>query len=161
MCQAMGKRAHDYLRGVGTRAFMDELASETGIPVSELRQAVRGGNPELQGTWVHPYVAVDLARWLSLRFHVMVNVWVVEWVRNQGELRGALKEWISPDLHPWTLTFPSEFYTQIYRLNEWAGPIRSQRPGIIGHYTNDIVYARLAPGLLEMLRIKNPRLITG
>ncbi len=36
-----------------------------------------------------------------------------------------------------------------------------KRPSIIGHYTNDIVYARIAPGVLEELQKKNPTLPKG
>ena len=36
-----------------------------------------------------------------------------------------------------------------------------KRPQIIGHYTNDIVYTRIAPGVLNELRGKNPRLPSG
>ena len=102
-------------------------------------------------------------------FEALVPGWVADWWKQQGEHQGALKEWISPDLQPWTLTFPPEFYSEIYRLKGWIGPIGPHKPSIIGphkpsiigHYTNDIVYARLTPGLLETLRIKNPRQITG
>lgn len=31
------------------------------------------------------------------------------------------------------------------------------RPGVVGKYTNDIVYERLAPGILEELRNINPK----
>lgn len=31
-----------------------------------------------------------------------------------------------------------------------------KRPGYVGHLTNDIVYARLAPGVLRELRDRNP-----
>lgn len=36
-----------------------------------------------------------------------------------------------------------------------------KRPQIIGHYTNDIVYARIAPGVLAELQSKNPTLPSG
>ena len=36
-----------------------------------------------------------------------------------------------------------------------------KRPQIIGRYTNDIVYARIAPGVLEELSYKNPTLPAG
>ncbi|MCH7752817.1 MAG: hypothetical protein IH898_11760, partial [Planctomycetes bacterium] len=31
-----------------------------------------------------------------------------------------------------------------------------RRPGVVGKYTNDIVYERLAPGVLDELRVRNP-----
>ena len=36
-----------------------------------------------------------------------------------------------------------------------------RRPAIIGKYTNDIVYSRLAPGILKELETKNPILNNG
>ena len=41
---------HLYLEA-STQDFVKELSSDTGIPVSELIQSVKGGNPEFQGTW--------------------------------------------------------------------------------------------------------------
>ena len=35
------------------------------------------------------------------------------------------------------------------------------KPDVIGHYTNDIVYRRLAPGILEELKRRNPKSIKG
>ncbi|MDH5638217.1 MAG: P63C domain-containing protein, partial [Nitrospinota bacterium] len=46
---------------------------------------------------------------------------------------------------------------QIFRLKKWDYPPRaSQRPGAIAQYTNDIVYDRLAPGVLQQLKKINP-----
>ena len=33
------------------------------------------------------------------------------------------------------------------------GPIGVKRPSVIGHYTNDFVYTRLVPGVLQELRV--------
>ena len=161
MCKAAGKLPADYFRQKGTKRFLRNTESVMGIPITELRQIVRGGHPENQGTWVHPQVAIHLASWLSPEFEALVPGWVAEFWRRQGEHQAELKQWISPDLRAWTLTFPKSFYEEIYRLNGWPGPVGPQHPSVVGHYTNDIVYARLVPGLLETLRIKNPRQITG
>lgn len=80
MCQAAGKRWNHYISNATTKAFVDELSSETGIPATVLIQSVSGGRPEFQGTWVHPQVATHLAQWLSPRFAVLVSKWVVEWM---------------------------------------------------------------------------------
>ncbi|MDO4795542.1 MAG: KilA-N domain-containing protein [Brachymonas sp.] len=80
MCKACGKQFNDYTRLASTQAFLDALAIETGIPVSELNQVLKGGNPELQGSWVHPQVAIHLAQWLSPKFAVMVSKWVFDWM---------------------------------------------------------------------------------
>ncbi len=82
-------------------------------------------------------------------------------IRAKRALADILEQYIEKDLHPWTMTFPYEFYKQIFRLKGWRGPYGNRRPSVIGHYTNDLIYARLAPGVLEELRSKNPVLPTG
>ncbi|MBJ7535064.1 KilA-N domain-containing protein [Rhodomicrobium vannielii ATCC 17100] len=86
MCNAARKLWGNYRRNEATQEFLDELSTDMRIRISELIQSVKGGKPELQGTWVHPKVAIHLAQWLSPRFAVQVTNWVYEWM---GE--GALK----------------------------------------------------------------------
>ena len=82
-------------------------------------------------------------------------------IRSKRALATILEKFIAKELQPWTRTFPYEFYEQIFRLKRWSGPDGVKRPSVIGHYTNDIVYARLAHGVLEELQRKNPTLPTG
>ena len=82
-------------------------------------------------------------------------------VRAQRALAKILEEFIAKELQPWTKTFPYEFYTEIARLKGWPPLYSMKRPSVIGHYTNDIVYDRIAPGLLGELRRVNPTLPTG
>ena len=53
---------------------------DTGIPVSKLIEQFRGRPAHLQGTWVHPQVAISLAQWLSPKFEVQVTKWVFDWM---------------------------------------------------------------------------------
>jgi hypothetical protein len=78
MCKAARKLWNDYARNATTKAFVEQLSADRGIPVSELIQALRGGDPTLQGTWVHPEVAYHLAQWLSAKFAVAVSGWLHE-----------------------------------------------------------------------------------
>jgi hypothetical protein len=82
LCQAAGKKWNDYLRLSNTQEFIAELATETGIPATELIQSLRGGI--VQGTWVHPQVAVHLGQWLSAKFAVKVSKWVHDWLNGKG-----------------------------------------------------------------------------
>jgi len=77
-------------------------------------------------------------------------------IREKRALATILEKFITKELQPWTRTFPYEFYEQIFRLKGWPGPDGVKRPSVIGHYTNDFVYARLAPGILDELRECNP-----
>jgi len=61
MCKAAGKLMGDYLRLESSKAFLQALANDMGIPISKLIQSVRGGLEHLQGTWVHPQAAIHLA----------------------------------------------------------------------------------------------------
>jgi len=77
--------------------------------------------------------------------------------RAQRALAEILEQFIAKELQPWTRTFPLDFYEEIFRLRGWKfDPASVKRPAVIGHYTNDIVYKRLAPGVLKELRDKNP-----
>lgn len=80
MCKAAGKAMADYNRLGATKAFLQELASEVGIPITELIQTLSGGTPQHQGSWVHPQVAIHMAQWLSPKFAVKVTEWVYEWM---------------------------------------------------------------------------------
>jgi len=76
-------------------------------------------------------------------------------IRDREALQKILEQYISQELIKWVSTFPLEFYKQIFRLKGWSWN-DGKMPGIVGHYTNDLVYARLAPGVLEELRKLNP-----
>ena len=82
-------------------------------------------------------------------------------VRGERALAKILEDYIARELQPWTKTFPYSFYEEIYRLRGWAGPHGAKRPSVIGKYTNDVVYERIAPGVLSELRSNNPTLPSG
>jgi hypothetical protein len=78
-------------------------------------------------------------------------------VRDRKALEEILNKYISEELRKWTKTFPDEYFQQIFRLKGWTAPkLKSSRPGVIGTYTNDVIYSRLAPGVLEELQRLNP-----
>lgn len=58
----------------------------------------------------------------------------------------------------WVATFPDDFYSELFRLRGLEYPSATvERPQYFGHLTNDIVYKRLAPGVLAELRNVTPR----
>ena len=81
MTKASGKKVNDYLRLDTTKAFIQELSLETGIPASKIIQVKKGrGDRVEQGTWGHPQVATNCAQWCSAKFAVLVSNWVMEWM---------------------------------------------------------------------------------
>lgn len=85
MCKAAGKQFNEYTSKGSSKAYLDELSSETGISVSGLVQVQKGGAPELQGSWVHPQVAIHLAQWVSAKFAVQVSKWVYDWMSGKHQ----------------------------------------------------------------------------
>ena len=80
-------------------------------------------------------------------------------IRAKNELAKILNQYIAKEKYrAWTKTFPDEFYKRMFELKNWPinNPRTLKRPSVVGKYTNDIVYERLAPGVLEELKRVNP-----
>ena len=73
--------------------------------------------------------------------------------RAKDALSKILEAFVVKELQPWVKTFPSEFYENMFRLREIPYPSNSvKRPQYFGYLTNDIIYRRLAPGVLNELK---------
>jgi len=79
-------------------------------------------------------------------------------IRDRLALQAILDKYLRKELAAWAKRFPDEFYQQIFRLKgwQWQG-MKINRPSVVGKYTNDIVYERLAPGVLKELQERNPK----
>lgn len=83
-------------------------------------------------------------------------------VRDRQALQKILDKYITDKWAKWTKTFPDEFYKQLFRLKNMPYPPKTRnKPSYIGHWTNNIVYSRIAPGVKEQLKGLNPRLPSG
>lgn len=76
MCKANGKRWKDYRESDRCQLYLDALESVAGISVHALVES-RSGGVGGGGTWVHPQVAIDLARWISAPFAVFMDRWFI------------------------------------------------------------------------------------
>ena len=76
--------------------------------------------------------------------------------RARDALAKILEAFVAKELRPWVRTFEPEFYKEMFRLRGIPYSGSPKKPAYIGHLTNDIVYDRLAPGVLEKLREVNP-----
>jgi hypothetical protein len=76
--------------------------------------------------------------------------------RARDALAKILENFVAKEIQRWVRTFPTEFYKELFRL--WGIPFTGslKRPSYVGKLTNNIVYQRLAPGVLEELRRRNP-----
>jgi hypothetical protein len=79
-------------------------------------------------------------------------------VRDRLALQAILDEFLRKELAAWAKRFPDEFYQQIFRLRNWTWlGMKVNRPQVVAKYTNDLVYERLAPGILKELENRNPK----
>jgi len=79
-------------------------------------------------------------------------------VRDRDALQKILDRYITDEWAKWTKTFPDDFYKELFRLKGMEYPTASgKKPQYVGHWTNDIIYDRLAPGVKKTLKDKNPR----
>ena len=108
-----------------------------------------------------------IARRCRVLAHALVNVRITDLVdevtgyekfREQRALAAILEKHVAKDLRSWTRTFPVEFYEQIRRLKGWPDFHAVRRPSVIGRYTNDFVYERLAPVVLAELWRHHPHI---
>lgn len=74
--------------------------------------------------------------------------------RAKDALAKVLEAFVAKELQPYMRTFPAEYYEEMFRLRGLPYPPTNPkfRPQYFGVLTNDIVYERLAPGLLEEMK---------
>ena len=77
-------------------------------------------------------------------------------IREERALARILEAFIAEQLQRWTKTFPIQFYREICRLRGWPNIYSVKRPQAVAKYTINLVYQRLAPGVLDELCEKNP-----
>lgn len=82
-------------------------------------------------------------------------------LRQRKAVLKIIEQYVRKDALPWVKMFDADFYRQVYRLNNWPfDPENTARPGVIGHWTNDI-YDRLAPGVRPTLHSRVKRNAQG
>lgn len=65
-------------------------------------------------------------------------------------LQKLLKAYVAEELRGWVKTFPDVYYREIFRLNNWNYTLNDikLRPGVVGKWTNNIIYKQLPMFLL-------------
>jgi hypothetical protein len=83
-------------------------------------------------------------------------------VRDRLALQKILDKYLREEFAQWAKTFPDEFYERLFKLKEWQySPLSVKRPGVVAYWTKDLIYKRLAPGVLTALQKKNPTIKPG
>lgn len=78
-------------------------------------------------------------------------------VREHNEIQKILDKYLTDYAKKWAKLFPDEFWDKLLRAKGFASYIGLPRRSFVGHWVNDVVYARLAPAVLRKLQQLNPR----
>jgi P63C domain len=82
--------------------------------------------------------------------------------RAKDALARILEAFVAKELQPYVRTFPTDFYQEMFRLRglDYTSDT-PRRPKYFGMLTNDVVYKRLAPGVLDELKRITPKSDSG
>jgi hypothetical protein len=79
-------------------------------------------------------------------------------LRARDALAKILEQFVATELQKWVKTFPIEYYREMCRLRGWKfDPTTTKRGSIFGKLTNNLIYRRLAPGVLSELKRLTPK----
>lgn len=82
-------------------------------------------------------------------------------VREKVALQRILDRFLTDEARKWSKTFPDEFWVKLVKIKGYDSVFAVKRPAFIGHWVNDIVYDRLAPGIKSKLKELNPKSEAG
>ncbi|MDP1968373.1 MAG: P63C domain-containing protein [Burkholderiaceae bacterium] len=82
-------------------------------------------------------------------------------VREKDEIQKILDKYLTDYAKKWAKVFPDQFWEKLLRVKGYESYIGLPRPQFVGHWVNDIVYSRLAPGIRKRLQELNPKTEKG
>ena len=79
-------------------------------------------------------------------------------VREKTALQQFLEKFLLEEKGKLIQTYPDDFFEAIFNMKgyTWLNVNNGKKPQWIGHIINDVVYSRIAPKVLDMLREKSP-----
>jgi hypothetical protein len=76
LCQAGDKKFNDWYRLENTNNIINELSFKAGIATLELIEINK------ENSWIHPKLAIQLAKWISPTFALQVSDWILDLFTN-------------------------------------------------------------------------------
>ncbi|WP_196756293.1 P63C domain-containing protein [Gluconobacter oxydans] len=84
------------------------------------------------------------------------------WTVVEGQkISDILDKYLVDQARKWAKTFPDDFWFKLIKTKGYPSYLALKRPSFVGHWVNDLVYDRLAPGIREKLNKLNPRTDSG
>jgi hypothetical protein len=77
---------------------------------------------------------------------------------DQQQIARFIQAYVAKDMRQWVRTFPRSFFEQLCKLRGIPFPEDMRLPQYFGHLINDLVWDRLAPGIKDELRRRNPQM---
>lgn len=150
-----GKRVQHWLDNEKTQEYLEETVNELaddGVPEFKSRnpgllyRVVKGRNG---GTWIHPELAVEFARWLSAKFARACDRHIKRLIEQAATFRrheNLLSAYILPDASDWELRFGEDYYRALARVTNTRYLGHSHgTPAIYGKITRRWVYEAIMP----------------
>lgn len=78
LCATHGKQFQDWKRTNPAKEYLETLSAIKGITLIDLVVASRGN----EGTWAHPLIAIEVARWISPAFGVWCNIHIKQLIES-------------------------------------------------------------------------------
>jgi hypothetical protein len=182
-----GGKLRDFLTLTSIKPFVNnELAMALNEPLRFIRPG-RGGVPAVA---FEATLLIDLCHtilkakdepgfrksWLPLAFQAQLitlsfakagiisaidEVTGYQEVREKDEIQKIVEKYLTDYAKKWAKMFPDQFWEKLLRVKGYESYIGLPRPSFVGHWVNDIVYSRLAPGIKNKLKELNPRTEKG
>ncbi len=143
----------------GYDAIILPLICEVYITANEAKK--HDGKPVLLAKQVANYVASKMLMRSLYKISIISLVdeaTSFQYERAKDALQKFLDKFLLEERAKWIKTFPDEFFETIYKMKgwNWSEAASGQKPGVIGHYINDLIYSRIAPEVLRELQARNP-----
>lgn len=155
-CKAFGKEWRDFSRLQSTTVLANTIAQTYDVQKTHIIETRRGKGSE---TWVHPLVAIELAKWLSPEFHLHVLETYRRYVEGDITLADEIiQRQTDPKAIEW---IKARTEGKLARLEFTAElEARGVTKAGYGQNTNSLylgLFGDTAAGLKESRMVKNPR----
>ncbi|MEY4768010.1 MAG: hypothetical protein RL637_649 [Pseudomonadota bacterium] len=116
IAKQFNKQPRDYLKSNRTQEYMKSIKKVLLMEQNQLVKIQNGGNPQEIGTWIHPKLAVDFARWLDSDFAVWCDM-QIEKILHSRPAPDNFAEFLRPITEP--ITFEDFRWRHQVLFNAW------------------------------------------
>lgn len=136
MCQANGKKINDWVRTSEYIRYTERLSTSTGLPVNELVVSKSGNPANGGGTWIHPKLAIKLARWISVDFELWCDEHIETLMKTGSTALAAPQKPLSiAEMKAIVVTEETK------RIESLTGKVKRLEESVFGNYLHQSIYS--------------------